>query len=175
MKILSIIAMVLLFAVFTVHLMAQKIGYVDMQEIIGSMPEKTKSDSTLMAYRRAIYAQVQQMDSTYQQDVAEFVQDSGSLDEMKRDVVRQKLLDQQRRLVDFQRTVGQRIAKKQAALRKPLIEKAKSAMNTVAKTKGFPYIVNDFYYPDGTPFVLIKPESADLTKAVKAQLGIIGQ
>lgn len=151
---------------------AQKMGYVDIKEIILSMPESATADSLLEVYRQNMYDQIQNMQKEFQDNLKTFMQDSSNLSAVKKDVKTQELRDEHERLIDFKRDIQQRIAQKETALWRPLIKKAKNAIKLVAKSRGYIYIMNNYNYSNNIPFILKKPGQNDLTNAVKIQLNI---
>ncbi len=170
MKKVAIIAALVLVASFSAfQVNAQKIGYVNMQEIIVNMPEYAKADTTLANYRQDLFKEIQSMQKELQDNINTFIQDSTSMSDAVKEVKRDELQDQQSRLVRFQQTSQQKVGQKQQELLQPIIDKAQKAVNAVAGTKGYTWVFNDT--GDGS-ILLVKPSGDDLTAAVKAKLGI---
>ncbi len=66
----------------------------------------------------------------------------------------------------FRETAGQDIQKKQAELMRPLIDKARAAIQKIAKQQGFDYVLDAA--PGGS---VIMAEGKDLMADVKKELG----
>jgi outer membrane protein len=77
------------------------------------------------------------------------------------------LQDIQKRMQDFNTTAQQKFDEKSNELVKPLSDKAHTAVEAVAKEKGYTYVINSAQ----TQFI-IAPPADDLMEAVKAKLGI---
>lgn len=170
MKKLVIIAVVLIASLgATQAVNAQKIGYVDMSEIVTSMPEYAQADTALGKYRNELMQQIQVMQKEFQTNADQYVKDSTTMSDAVKEVKRSELQDQQTRLMRFQQTSQQKMQEKQQELLKPIIDKAQKAVNDVAKSKGYTYVFNDT--GDGT-ILIVKPEGDDITAAVKTKLGI---
>jgi len=78
-----------------------------------------------------------------------------------------ELQDLYNRLVDFNQKAQQDLGKYENELLNPLIEKARKAVNEVAKEKGFAYILNT-----AQGMVLYFESGEDVMPFVKAKLGI---
>jgi outer membrane protein len=75
----------------------------------------------------------------------------------------------QTRIQDFQEKAQEDVRKKETELLKPIIEKAKSTIATVAKESGYSYVLDS---SPGTP-LLYKPDGDNIMPAVKKKLGIL--
>ena len=65
------------------------------------------------------------------------------------------------------RTAQESLAKKENEILKPIIDKAKKAINDVAKEKGYDYILDT-----GLGMVLYASDSEDILPLVKKKLGL---
>lgn len=170
MKKLAILAAVVLVATLSAYKAdAQKIGYVDMQEIVTGMPEYAQADTALGKYRDDLIQQMQAMQQELQNEASAFVKDSATMSDAIKEVKRSGLRDLQNRIAQLQQTSQQQLSNKQNSLLQPIIEKAQKAVDAVAKAKGYTYVFNDTR--DGSVLV-VKPTGDDLTNQVKAKLGI---
>jgi outer membrane protein len=148
---------------------AQKIGYVDMQEIVTGMPEYAQADTALGKYRDDLVQQMQAMQQELQTKAGAFIKDSLKMSDAIKEVKRSELRDLQNRIAQLQQTSQQQLQGKQQSLLQPIIEKAQKAVDAVAKAKGYTYVFNDT--GDGSVLV-VKPAGDDLTAQVKTKLGI---
>lgn len=165
--IIAAVALLATFSALTVS--AQKIGYVDMQEVVTNMPEYAKADTAVTSYGQDLYEQLQSMQKEFQNNADKFIKDSTTMSEAVKEVKRGELQDQQRRIAQFQQSLRQRVGNKQQELVQPVIDKAQKAVDAVAKSKGYTWVINDT--GDGS-LLIVKPAGDDLTAAVKAKLGI---
>lgn len=167
-KVAIIAAVVLVASLSAFQVSAQKIGYVNMQEIIINMPEYAKADTALAKYRNELFTEIQSMQKELQDNVGTFIKDSTTMSDAVKEVKRGELQDAQQRLVKFQQASQQKVGQKQQELLKPIVDKAQDALNAVAKAKGYTWVIND----SGDGLLLVKPAGDDLTASVKAKLGI---
>lgn len=169
MKKLTILLVVLVATLSAAQVDAQKIGYVDMQELVTGMPEYAQADTALGRYRDDLVQQMQVMQQEMQTKAGAFVEDSLKMSDAIKEVKRSELRDLQNRISQLQQTSQQQMQQKQNDLLQPIIEKAQTAVDAVAKAKGYSYVFNDT--GDGT-ILVVKPAADDLTAQVKTKLGI---
>ena len=77
-----------------------------------------------------------------------------------------ELQDLQQRIAEFRQTAAQELQKKQAEMMRPLYDKARAAIETVAKAQSFDYVLDS-----STGGSVILAEGKDLMADVKQQLG----
>ena len=163
---------VLLFAVMiiagTSNLKAQKIGFIDLQELMQLMPEYKKVATEMDTFGKSLQDELQRMTEEYQKEAAALQKVEKTLSDPIREVRIKGLQEMQSRIQDFQQSAQENFNKKQAELYKPIIEKAKTAIGQVAKETGYAYILDS-----GVSGILYKPENDNIMGAVKKKLGIL--
>ncbi len=147
---------------------AQKIGYVDLQELMQLMPEYKKANTDMEAFGKSLEDELKKMSDEFQKKVADFQKGEKTMPEAIRNVKQQELQDMQTRIQDFQQSAQENIRKKEAELLKPIIEKAKGAIAQVAKEGGYSYIMDS-----SVAGFLYKPDGDNVLAQVKKKLGII--
>jgi len=147
---------------------AQKIGYVDLQELMQLMPEYKKANTDMEAFGKSLEDELKKMSDEFQKKVADFQKGEKTMPEAIRNVKQQELQDMQTRIQDFQQSAQENIRKKEAELLKPIIEKAKGAIGQVAKESGYTYIMDS-----SVAGFLYKPDDTNVLAAVKKKLGIL--
>lgn len=169
MKKVMFFAMVLLATVGVARVDAQKIGYVNMQELVTGLPEYAQVDSAVGQYRDDLSGQLQTMQEELQSKAASFVADSLKMSASIKQVKRGELIDLQGRISQLQQASQQELQQKYATLLQPVVDKVTKAVTDIAKAKGYSFVFNDA--GDGSNLV-VKPAQDDLTPAVKTKLGI---
>ncbi|MES2380520.1 MAG: OmpH family outer membrane protein [Bacteroidota bacterium] len=146
---------------------AQKLGYVDLQEIMVAMPEYKKANSDMEKYQKQLeddLAKLQQEFKTKYEDYEKNTPTTPTMREFKE----KELRDLQARIQEFQQSAVEESRKKEADLLKPIVEKAKQAIAQVAKDAGYTYV-----FDSNTAGMLYKPEGDNITDSVKKKLGIV--
>ena len=107
------------------------------------------------------------MQTEYQTKGADYEKNRTTMTDAVRQVKEGELSDIQNRMQKFSTDAQQKMEAKQAELVKPLFDKVKTAVETVAKEKGYAYVL------DATSQILVvSPAGDDITPAVKLKLGI---
>lgn len=146
---------------------AQKLGYVDLQELMQLMPEYKKANTDMEAYGKTLEDELKIMSDEFQKKVAEYQKNEKTMNEAIKDVKQKELQDMQNRIQEFQQSAQENIRKKEAELLKPIIEKAKTAIGQVAKENGYSYI-----FDSSAAGFLYKPDGDNVMAKVKLKLGI---
>jgi outer membrane protein len=127
-----------------------KIGYINFDALIGQFTDQLATMQT----------ELQNKGKDYQATQA-------TMTDAVRSAKQAELQDIQKRMQDFNTTAQQKFDEKSNELVKPLSDKAHTAVEAVAKEKGYTYVINSAQ----TQFI-IAPPADDLMEAVKAKLGI---
>ena len=144
-----------------------KIGYIDSQELIELMPEKDSVEADLMAYQRSLEEQIGAMYLEYQNKVADYTNNIDGMSDIIKQTKEREIADLETRINEFQQGAEQDFATKQQELYEPLITKAKDAINAVATSNNFTYILD---VSMGT--VLYYEAGEDILPLVRAKLGL---
>ena len=144
-----------------------KIGYINTDELMSIMPEAAKINTDLTEYQ----ASLQQLGQTLTVD-ADKKRDQYFLDSLKltpsmKEIRRNELVTLYTRLQNFEQEAQEKAQQYAAAKIKPVREKAMEAIKTVAKERGYTYVIDD-----ASSILLVMPPGDDLLPMVKTKLGI---
>jgi outer membrane protein len=143
-----------------------KFGYLNSNELIGSMAE-TKSDATeLDEYTKKLESQLSDMQSELERKAAEYQQNETTYSDLVKEDKMRELESIQKRMVDFQQSAQQALAQKETELFTPIREKALAAIEQVAKEGNYTYIF------EGTGALIYVDEKENIIDKVKAKLGM---
>jgi len=143
----------------------KKFGYVNSQELLESMPEARKADSSLTRYGKDLEDQIKTMFNDYQAKLKDYTEKNKTMSEAVREVKEKELGDLQNRIQEFQQSAEEKMGKKRQELFKPILDKAQKAIKDVGTEGGYDYIF------DGSNLLYFK-ESENILPLVKAKLGI---
>jgi len=144
-----------------------KIGYIDMQELIQSMPETRNADSALQKFANQLQQQIQSAQQEYQNKLIAYQQQADTLSDAIKEIRTRELSNMQKNLQDLSQAAQDSYQQKNQQLLQPIIEKAQKAVQEVAKEKGYTYVFNK-----QQDILIVAPAADDLLPAVKAKLGI---
>jgi outer membrane protein len=146
-----------------------KIGYIRINDIVGLMPElaqdKVNMDTVGTQFvKDSIMPTVNLKQDQYNNLLKEYA-DTIKNSAQVRGVIGKELQDLQTELSGVDNYVQQVLQEKQQEFLRPYYTKAKKAIETVAKEKGYTHVMN-------TDVFLVAPEGDDISLAVLAKLGI---
>lgn len=144
-----------------------KTGHINRDEIIMSMPDYDSAMKQYNAYGQELTNALELMQVEYNNKLDQYVKDNKNLTDLVKANKEQELADMQTRINNFQQQAQVQLQDKQAELLNPIIEKATTAINAVAKDGGFIYI-----YDIRTLVYVDTVKSTDIAPLVKTRLGI---
>lgn len=163
----STIAVLAIMFMVSPQLKAQKLGYVDLQELMQLMPEYKKANTDMEAFGKSLEDELKKMSDEFQRKVLDYQKNEKNMADAIKEVKQKELQDMQGRIQDFQQSAQDNVRKKEAELLKPIIEKAKNAISQVAKEGNYSYI-----FDSSIAGFLYKPDGDNVLNQVKKKLGI---
>ncbi len=145
----------------------QKIGHINSNDLLLAMPERNTIETEIRAYATQLENQLLAMQKELETKYQEFQASQETMSEAIRSVKLQEMNDLETRLKDFQATAQEDLTKKEKELSDPLVNKAKAAIEKVAKENGYTYILDS-----GVGIILYMEDSDDITGLVKKELGL---
>ena len=166
MKKMKKITLVTLISLFTLNLIGQnKFGYIDSQELLILMPERKSAENELQNFAKTLESQLELMSAEYQESVQQYQTNEASYSDLVKQDKIAEITGLEQRIQSFQQNAQQSLQKKEQELLEPILEKARKAIDDVAKEGGYTYI---FDKSQGT--LLYAKESEDILKLVKNKL-----
>ena len=144
-----------------------KFGYIDSNELLEMMPGKDSIQKVLQDYGKMLENQLQSMYGEYQTKVQDYQANSSTMSDIIRQTKEKELADLETRIQSFQQQADTDLQNKQVELLQPLLDKAKNAINAVAKENGYTYILDV-----GTGAFLYYETGDNILPKVKAKLGL---
>ena len=148
---------------------AQKIGYINSQEILASLPEVKQANSDIEVMKTMFQKKgedmVKELQTKYQD--LQKKQQSGELAPVEIEKQSALLKLEEAKLGEFEKSSQDKIYAKTEELLKPIQDRVNKAIKDVATEKGFLYI-----FDSGIGAILYSDPAADATKMVKDKLGI---
>jgi outer membrane protein len=144
-----------------------KIGYINFNQLIDQMPESKTIQKQAQDYQKTFIDVLQGMQTEFQTKAQAYEAKRATMTDALRTQTETELQDLQKRIQDYQQSASQKVQEKYNELSKPLIEKARGAVNTVAKEKGYTYVIDTAQVD-----LIVSPPTDNLMDAVKAKLGL---
>lgn len=146
---------------------AQKIAHVNLDSLISLMPESKAAQVSVQNYGKQLEQQVTVMQTELQTKYTEYQEKSKDMAEVVRASKEKELNDLNTRIQEFQQQAQVDYQKKTAELSKPVYDKAKVAIDQVAKENGYKYALDT-----STGLVLYNEPADDILGLVAKKLGI---
>lgn len=146
----------------------QKLGHLNSNELLLAMPERTNVENQIKKYAQDLESQLSAMTTEYQTKVQNYQSNEATMTEaIKKDKIKE-ITNLEQRINEFQQTAQQDLQAKEEALLKPLIDKAKKAIEDVAKENNYNYI-----FDSGVGVLLYQKDSDDIMPMVKKKMGLL--
>ncbi len=169
-KVLFILSSVILLSSFSYKVNAQtksKFGHVDFAALYSLMPEKDSATIKYQKYAKDLSDTYNAMKQEFETKYQDFNTNQATMSQTIQQMKTKELQDLQKRITDFEQSAQTDLADKEKELSGPIIEKARKAVQDVAKENGFNYIFNS------TEGLLLYAEpSDDVTPLVKKKLNL---
>ena len=155
-------------SVLTLSSIAQnKFGYIDSQELLMLMPERMAAETEVQNFAKSLEAQLGSMTAEYQQSVQDYqTNESTFTDLVKQDKIAE-IQGLEKRIQSFQQNAQNALQKKEQELLEPILAKARTAIEDVAKEGKFTYI-----FDSSMGSILYADESENVLTLVKNKLGL---
>lgn len=144
-----------------------KIAHISTQELIESMPSYQDAMSQLKKLQNSYKSQIEDMYKELQEKSQRYEDEAPNKNDQENQERMKEMQDSQQRIRDFHESAQKEIEKKQEELVKPVLEKAKNAIQKVAKSKGYDYVLDS---TEGGGVLVA--DGYDLLPAVEKELGI---
>ena len=144
-----------------------KLGYVNISQLVQSMPETKNIQDQVNAYSKQFIDQLTSMNNDFQAKAKDYEAHKATMTDAARAAKESELSDMQKRLQDYSNNSQQQVENRSNELAKPLFDKVRAAVAVVAKEKGYTYVINT-----AQTDLVVSPPGDDLTADAKAKLGI---
>ncbi|MEI6348969.1 MAG: OmpH family outer membrane protein [Bacteroidota bacterium] len=144
-----------------------KLGHIDSMELLQSMPGRDSAQKVLESFSKILENQFAAMQKELETKGQEYQTNGATWNQSILQVKQKDLQDLQARIEAFQQSAQKDLKAKESELLKPIIDKAKKAIEETAKENGYTYIF------DSSVGVLLYSESSDdIMLLVKKKLKI---
>ena len=147
---------------------AQKFGHITSEQLLQQMPEYDSAQIKVQELRVQYDLEIERIQVEINKKIEEFNQTEATLSNLIREAKASEIQEMQVRLQNFAQTAQQDLQQQSMAFIQPVMDKARKAIDEVAKEMGLIYV---FDLSQGNP-VYTSEESVDMLPLVKAKLGL---
>lgn len=170
----KVIVLVTLLALFFLGFNANaqskiKLAHVNSTELMKMMPGVDTAQKVIQDFAKELEDELSTMRAEFEKKYADFQANQATMSQSLQQVRMKELQDLDSRINLFQEQAQTDLQEKQEELLKPIIDKAKNAIEEVAKENGYNYVF-DTRMDMGV--VLYSEESDNILSLVKKKLGI---
>ena len=143
-----------------------KIAYINMQQLVSSMPEAKKAYDSLQLLEQELTKDGQALLAEFQTKVEAFNKAEPTMKPDLKEVKIKELETAKAGLEEYKARMDQKIAFREQQMTVPIIAKAKKAVSDIATEKGYTCVI------DNSKDVIVVATCEDLLPAAKLKLGI---
>lgn len=144
---------------------AQKIAHISLDSLITLMPESKTAQDVAQKYLKELETQVATMETELQTKYADYMKNRDTYSPIVAAAKEQELQDLNKRIEDFKAQAQQDYQRKYGELSKPIYDKAKKAIEAVAKENSYKYVLDT-----STGNILYTEPGDDILNLVKKKL-----
>ncbi len=144
-----------------------KIAHISTQELIESMPDYQDARSQISKLQNSYSSQIEDMMKELQEKSKKYESEAPDQTDEENQRRMQDLQESNERVRSFQQNAQKELSEKQESLMKPLLDKAKNAIEKVAEEEGYEYVLDS---TEGGGVLVANGH--DLMPEVKKELGI---
>jgi outer membrane protein len=145
---------------------AQKIAHIDLDSLSNLMPETKTAKGVAEKYLDDLKKTVGSMEEEFQKKYNDYLQNEASMSALVKKTKEEELQSLQTRIQDFNQQAQMDYQRKSAELTAPIMEKAKKAIEAVAKEGGYKYVLdtsagNILYSEPGEDILMVVKKKLD--------------
>ena len=146
---------------------AQKIAHINLDSLVSMMPETKIASDAAQTYFKGLEQESIAMQTELENKYKDYQEKEATMSDLLKKNKMEDLQQLQRRIEDFRTQAQQDYQRKTAELTAPIMEKAKKAIEVVAKEGGYKYV---FDTSSQNPTVLYSETADDILMIVKKKL-----
>ena len=144
-----------------------KLGHINSNDLMQIMPGRDSAQAALQKEVEALQAELETMNKEFETKYNDYLAKRDQLSELIRKTKESDLQSMRARIEESQTNAQKMLEERQEALLKPIVDRAKKAIEEVGKENGYTYI-----FDSGIGTVLYSQDSDDIMPLVKKKLGL---
>lgn len=148
---------------------AQKLGYINTQELLYNMSEMKLADNQVTALQNDLIAKGEEMVIKFEADYKAYMTEanSGTLSKVQMQQKEEVLVGKQNDIKKYEAEIQQKVTAKREELYKPVLDKVKAEIEKLGKEGGYTMI-----FDSSAGMILHAAETENLMPVLKTKLGI---
>ncbi len=166
-RVLVIALSIMIISGISTTVSAQKVAHINSNELLRMMPGVDSVQAKVEAYAKELQDTYLALITEFQKKSQEFEANQANLSDLIKQSRQRDIESLRERIMEFQNMAEEDLMQHENRLLSPIIDKAKKAIEDVAKEKGYVYVLDS-----GMGTVLYAAPSEDIMPLVKTKLGI---
>lgn len=143
-----------------------KIGYLNTQEVLSQMPQRSEVEQKLNSFIKGKQQELQQRTMAFQDSVANYQQNKQNLSSAEQQQREQELAKKEASLRQFQQQLQQQIQQRRSSLLQPLFDRMDQAISAVAEEHNLDFVLNKATSTGENVVFYAASEKLDITQQV---------
>lgn len=144
-----------------------KLGHINSNDLMQIMPGRDSAQTVLQTEMSDLENTLKTMQSELETRYNEYMEKQNQMSDLIKQTKQRELQDMGARIEEFQKNAQKQLQDRESELLKPIIDRAKKAIEDVAKENGYTYI-----FDAGVGALLYTQDSDDIMPFVKKKLGL---
>ena len=144
-----------------------KLGHINSNDLMQIMPGRDSAQTTLQAEVTDLENTLKTMQSELETRYNDYMEKQNQMSDLIKQTRQRELQDMGARIEEFQKNAQKQLQDRESELLKPIIDRAKKAIEDVAKENGYTYV-----FDSGVGALLYSQDSDDIMPLVKKKLGL---
>ncbi|ESU29503.1 cationic outer membrane protein OmpH [Flavobacterium limnosediminis JC2902] len=119
-----------------------KVAHIDVQELMTTMPEMKTAQAQVKKISETYDNEYKTMVTEYQNKMKKYESEATTVTEVVNETRAKEMQDMGQRIQQYRDTAQKELQQKEMDLVKPIMDKAKTAIQKVAKAKGYQYVLD---------------------------------
>ena len=143
-----------------------KVAHINVQELMSTMPDMKTANTQLETIGKTYDTQYKSMVQEYQTKLDKYEKEAATVGDAVNQTRQTEVQEMGNRIQQYQQNAQKELQQKQEDILKPILERARQAIQKVAKAKGYQYVLDS-----STGSGVLMAEGPDLLADVKKELG----
>ncbi|SMO77421.1 OmpH family outer membrane protein [Fodinibius sediminis] len=146
-----------------------KIGYMNTQEVLSQLPQRSQVEEELNSFIQSKRSELEDRIASFQDEVATYQQNQSSMSEQQVQQREQELADQEASLQEFQQNIQSQIQQRRSELLEPLYSTMDQAIADVAESNDLDFVLNQATNTGENVIYYSADQQMDITQQVIQQ------
>lgn len=144
-----------------------KLGHINSSDLMQIMPGREDAQNTLQKEVEELQTTLKNMQNELEQRYNDYMGKKDQMSDLIRQTKERELQDMGNRIQEFQESAQKKLQDREQEVLKPIIDKARKAIEDVAKENNYTYI-----FDTSVGALLYQQDSEDILPLVKKKLGL---